>query len=432
MPPAGGHRPPSPPNTGYLDTLAEVLFQRGDEEKAIELMKKAIELNGKNVYLQKQLQRFEVGDRNVDIPGPCDDDLSGPTLTLEKGNTMAPTDLTLKATALSSEDARRAVNRWSAGSFFRIPKWGDRIQIDKVVPYGSHTIHVWSEHEKRSVSRESQPYHGGEIDDRGTPPDCWSIAVRRPADYEDRTETIPVPHTEQVETCSGCNGAGNITCTNCRGWGKVDCPSCNGKGYRERTVTRTEAGADAQTITRVETVRDNCSCFGGKVNCGTCQGHGKVPCRPCAGSGRVKTFDQVTVQFRVSHKTEVLNATEVPSALMKQASGKVLLVEEGERVAAFSNVTPEVDQQARTMLHDAQVESQADTRLLFQRLRIEQVAVHEVTYHLGHSPTRRRLWVFGEQEQVHAPGAPWAWWRLAAIIGGVVVVIVGAVFFLTR
>jgi tetratricopeptide (TPR) repeat protein len=64
----------SPDNTGYLDTLAEVLFQRGDKEKAIEMMKKAIALNGMKPYFQKQLQRFEAGDRNAEIPESDDDD----------------------------------------------------------------------------------------------------------------------------------------------------------------------------------------------------------------------------------------------------------------------------------------------------------------------------------------------------------------------
>jgi tetratricopeptide (TPR) repeat protein len=57
-----------PDNVGYLDTLAEVHFQRGDQAKAVELMKQCLARDAKNVYFQKQLKRFEAGDRSAEIP----------------------------------------------------------------------------------------------------------------------------------------------------------------------------------------------------------------------------------------------------------------------------------------------------------------------------------------------------------------------------
>jgi tetratricopeptide (TPR) repeat protein len=49
----------APENAGYLDTLAEVHYQRGEKEKAIELMKRCLELEPRRAYFQKQLQRFQ-------------------------------------------------------------------------------------------------------------------------------------------------------------------------------------------------------------------------------------------------------------------------------------------------------------------------------------------------------------------------------------
>jgi Tfp pilus assembly protein PilF len=57
-----------PHNAGHLDTLAEVHFQRGDKGKALELMKKCVELEPKNDYFRKQLRRFEAGDPSADVP----------------------------------------------------------------------------------------------------------------------------------------------------------------------------------------------------------------------------------------------------------------------------------------------------------------------------------------------------------------------------
>src|SRR5207249_6677824 len=58
----------APKNAGYLDTLAEVHFQRSDRAKAIQLMKKCIELDTKNRYFRDQLARFEAGDPKSPVP----------------------------------------------------------------------------------------------------------------------------------------------------------------------------------------------------------------------------------------------------------------------------------------------------------------------------------------------------------------------------
>ena len=58
----------APKNAGYLDTLAEVHFQRGDRDEAMEVMKQAISLEPKRQYLAQQLKRFEAGDPAADVP----------------------------------------------------------------------------------------------------------------------------------------------------------------------------------------------------------------------------------------------------------------------------------------------------------------------------------------------------------------------------
>jgi tetratricopeptide (TPR) repeat protein len=48
-----------PDRAAYLDTLAEVHFRRGDRDEAARLMKRCIELDPKNDYFRKQLDRFQ-------------------------------------------------------------------------------------------------------------------------------------------------------------------------------------------------------------------------------------------------------------------------------------------------------------------------------------------------------------------------------------
>jgi hypothetical protein len=345
---------------------------------------------------------------------------------------MPPTDSAAARPApLSTETVRLAVNRWSQAGFFRVPNMGDRLNVHEVVPRAAHTVRLWSEYEERTVSRTSRPYHGGPVDDRGTPPDPWDLPVRRPTEFEDRTEKLPVPHTEQVETCRGCGGIGQVNCVPCQGWGQVNCPFCQGRGYRERIQTRTEPvpGGGIQTLT--ETVRDPCTCMGGKVSCNACAGRGKVQCGPCAGSGEVLNFDELTVRFHVDEHSEVLTATDVPRDLLQKASGTVRVVEDGARIETFPGVLPEVDEAARTLLHRSQA-PRGEARLLFQRLRVEEMGVQQVMYTCGGGAVRR-LWIYGDEGRVHAPGAPWSRLRVGAVVGvalaAVAAVVVAVIWF---
>lgn len=52
-----------PESPEYLDTLAEVHFQLKHDEKAIEMMKRCIQLDDENPYFKRQLERFQKGDR---------------------------------------------------------------------------------------------------------------------------------------------------------------------------------------------------------------------------------------------------------------------------------------------------------------------------------------------------------------------------------
>jgi tetratricopeptide (TPR) repeat protein len=58
----------APGTAGILDTLAEVHFQRGEKDKAREIMQRCIALEGKTAYFRKQLARFEAGNPAADVP----------------------------------------------------------------------------------------------------------------------------------------------------------------------------------------------------------------------------------------------------------------------------------------------------------------------------------------------------------------------------
>lgn len=63
----------APNHAGYLDTLAEIHFQRGKKDKAIALQRRAVELNPKKSYYRKQLKRLEAGDPSAELPPENDE-----------------------------------------------------------------------------------------------------------------------------------------------------------------------------------------------------------------------------------------------------------------------------------------------------------------------------------------------------------------------
>jgi hypothetical protein len=114
----------------------------------------------------------------------------------------------------------------------------------------------------------------------------------------------------------------------------------------------------------------------------------------------------------------LLNHTQVPGPDVQAAAGTVLTDDRGARIDKFNPVNVEVDRIALSLLHKSHPNNPDSKRCLFQRLSIKRVGVHEVAYRLGTSQPQT-LWIYGDEEKVHAPEMPWAWWRLAAILGGI-------------
>ncbi len=333
---------------------------------------------------------------------------------MQPNNRLAP--------PLSSADARHLINQWGSQGFFRVRGFGGKIAVEEIVPCSSYTVRLRSQYEDRSVSGKTVPFTGGAVDNRGRPPGLWDLSVTEPMDFEERTEEMPVPHTEQVRPCERCNSSGRMTCPQCQGFGQIMCSSCNGRGYRTRTEMRNETDAFGKTVMKSVEVRDSCTCFNGKVGCAACGGQCTVVCGDCQGNGRVKTFEQLTVHFRVDSPIEVIHATKIPDKLLQQVGGEVLVDERAAPAVKCPTVDPAVDDRTAKLLKKSQSVPEGQSRLLFQHLHIESVSVQEVRYHYRNSPLKF-LWIYGSEQRIYAPGAPWPWGKLAAIALGCAVVV---------
>lgn len=331
--------------------------------------------------------------------------------------------------ALAHADARRLINLWSQKGFFRVRGLGGKITVEDIIGRSSYKLRLQTQYEDRSVGQSSVPYRGGGVDDRGGPPDPMQIPVQRPTKFQERTEQIPIAHTERVQTCSTCGGDTRVVCTQCNGFGRVNCTWCGGSGYRTRMQTRTEHDAQGNLVTRTENVRESCTCFNGKVSCSGCGGQGRVVCGQCQGAGKLKTFDVLNVRFHCPVLSDVLHGTKVPKSLLGRATGKVLIDEQATPAVSYRGVAQDVDSRVDALLKQAHSAPDGKSRVLFQHLYVEQVNIQEVAYRYGNSPVKH-LWIYDDEQQVHAPGAPRPWGKLALILGGAAAVIGLGVFFL--
>ncbi|XP_077980841.1 uncharacterized protein LOC144436058 [Glandiceps talaboti] len=103
--------------------------------------------------------------------------------------------------------------------------------------------------EVRIVRWAKSPYRGGPLDDggNGTVPSPWEVPVRADKEFLDHRKTVYVPHSENVRSCSYCDGKGYdilgyetiavVRCNSCdgRGWNDEGrCAECNGTGRKKR------------------------------------------------------------------------------------------------------------------------------------------------------------------------------------------------------
>jgi hypothetical protein len=335
---------------------------------------------------------------------------------------------------LTEDQARDIINGWNDQRLFRIKYLGDKIFIKEIVPLTAYTVQLRTQYEDRSVRQASVAFAGGRVDQAGVPPGPWEVPVKRPADFEKRTETLPVPHTDRVQMCPQCAGQGKVGCRQCGGSGRAPCMSCGGTGYRERQEMRSERDLQGNVSMRPVAFRERCSCDGGRVTCSACSGNGRITCSTCAGSGQVKTFEQLTVQFRPEAQAAVLDPTEVPDDQVARMSGEVMIDERAARIEQVLSVMPDVDRSVQQLLQKAQAHPERKTRLLFQHLHVERLTIHEVRYQ--YAGVDRQLWICGNEKYVYAPGAPRQWRKLVLLVaaGGLAaaVIIVALVMFIYR
>lgn len=318
---------------------------------------------------------------------------------------------------LLTEDAiAEIINQWAAKGFFRLRNMGDKIFYDRIERGVAYSVRLQTHYEHRIVQRVREPFHGGNVDDRGPAPPPWTIAVARPAPFEERTEVVRVPHTERVQRCPSCAGEGCVTCSACAGQGTTVCLWCHGRGYVTQQVMEPARGGSANGGMVARAIDRPCICSGGRVLCSICHGNRIVTCSTCAGSGSVKTFDQLVVRFQTASNGELIDVTPVPDKWLAEREGAILADERATRIDPLPPLPEAAAKKASELLAKVGEVDPSDYRIILQHLAVERIPLHAVRYRYAGKDLR--LWICGNGQDVYAPKAPWNRSRFVGLILG--------------
>ncbi|PSS32663.1 hypothetical protein CEY00_Acc02963 [Actinidia chinensis var. chinensis] len=178
--------------------------------------------------------------------------------------------------------------------------------------------------EERETIRETEPCLGGNVDgkDKGPELAIWELDLTSefPVLFIPQKESrTKIPHSENIEKCSGCTGRGDIVCQTCNpdqepGFYKENqmsqCPTCYGRG-----LIAHKDGSDTICV----------KCHGnGKIPCATCGSRGLIKCHTCKGSGSMLTRHIAVVRWKTVSTRKVSatsGAASVPDEVFHRAKG---------------------------------------------------------------------------------------------------------------
>jgi len=334
---------------------------------------------------------------------------------------------------LTVEEARARLE-----AHVRTTRWGRRdlaakLEIASFERSGAFDVVFQSFIERRGTEQTHEGYFGGAVDgpENGPAPAPWDIPMQMPKLFTvDLHQAVRVPHTDRIAPCHGCGATGRVTCSSCGGDGRVSCSSCGGSGSVTQWRTVTETDSQGNTSTRSESYSSTCSyCSGsGQVRCSTCGGDGRITCPTCSGACRLRHFVRMHVRWLTQSNSQPIEKTDLPDELVGLAGGDVILHEEEERIeqgAAGEGAGPyrgpavrvnaEVAAAANKLIQMHRFE--AGVKLHRQRLVVRAVPGYEARYRWGKET--RAFWVYGTDQQVHAPKFPLSPWRVGgAVVGG--------------
>ncbi|CAI8044249.1 Protein SSUH2 homolog, partial [Geodia barretti] len=260
--------------------------------------------------------------------------------------------------------------------------------------------------EGRQTAWDHEPYNGQAIDgpQNGPAPQAWSILAQPDTNFRDHRKNFEIPHTASVKACHKCCGGGYNQCPQCLGSTKVHCKSCGGSGRKSEVHHEHHHDHHHHHDQHHHTVPCHCCHGTGRVTCGTCQGRGRVPCDVCLTRGKLKVYLKLTVSWKTHRDEEVVERTDLPDELIKNASGVIAVQDQQLRVYAVTGFPDDDVNRASSRLVQKHASAWPNERILMQRQQVRVVPVAEAA--CSWKSKTFSYFVYGEDHLVYAPAYP--------------------------
>ncbi|CAJ0950976.1 unnamed protein product, partial [Ranitomeya imitator] len=200
-------------------------------------------------------------------------------LTLGSAETSCPTHPDRRALLITEAAAKQAFQEYGNGKCCHERSLAEDMTTEELRPCNTYRYSLETFTESRISVWKTEQYSGQHVDapDAGSVLQPWEIPVVVPDMFKDGSQTMKVPNTTCVKTCSHCKGMGRNTCLKCHGSGRVQCMWCSGTGRR----------------LQMEMCQQ---CYGvGTESCRMCTISNIQTCVTCAGKGQVLTYLQLSI-----------------------------------------------------------------------------------------------------------------------------------------
>ncbi|GFT67625.1 uncharacterized protein NPIL_137531 [Nephila pilipes] len=237
--------------------------------------------------------------------------------------------------------------------------------------------------EKRESCLSTKPYNGpiefGPEDDSEPVSNLWSVPVIVPNAFSNSSKVTEIPHSGYIKQCNKCFGRLFWTCFNCDDRGKENCSRCQGYGF--------DSDYSCYSCDRT-----------GKVVCSMCGGTKKIKCETCNGYGKLRFYTKLTVKWKSHKRDHILNASRLPTDLLRQVSGKEIFKERDETVQPlnFPNNTALNEVSARLI---TTFSLPTDSRIVTQRHSVIAIPYTRATYIWRRK--KGEFYVYGFQKQIY-------------------------------
>ncbi|XP_073431028.1 protein SSUH2 homolog isoform X2 [Dendrobates tinctorius] len=310
--------------------------------------------------------------------------------TLGSAETSCPTNPDHRALLITEAAAKQAFQEYGNGKCCYERSVAKDMTTEELQPFNTYRYSLETFTESRICDWITEQYTGQHVDapDAGSLLQPWEIPVVVPDMFKDGTQTMKVPNTTCVKTCSHCQGMGRNMCLKCHGSGRVQCMWCSGTGRR----------------LQMEMCQQ---CYGaGTESCRMCNISNIQTCVTCAGRGQVLAYLQLSTIWK-NNKYQFISDhhSEFSADLFQSVHGERIHTDEQLSATPLSHFPDSsIIWASQNALDQHRTQFSSSCRVLRQRQTVELIPLTKVQY--VWKGKKLNYFIYGMENKVFAQNYP--------------------------